>query len=114
MKKVLKNDTYIALVYTLLLLIYFNKVFFSSDYIVFGTDALDGYAITSYVRDMVLLNKQYPLWIPVHFSGLVHIDAVLLTINLFNILNYVLPLTVAYNIFMIIHFFFAGFFTYLF
>ena len=114
MKKVLKNDTYIALVYTLLLLVFFNKVFFSSDYIVFGTDALDGYAITSYVRDMVLLNKQYPLWIPVHFSGLVHIDAVLLTINLFNILNYVLPLTVAYNIFMIIHFFFAGFFTYLF
>ncbi|MDT8318435.1 MAG: YfhO family protein [bacterium] len=105
----------IACIYFILLLFFFHKVLIHPDWIVFGTDAMDRVSITAYIRDMVLNNGQFPLWIPAHFSGLPHIDAThSIQFNIYCLMYYIMPLPLAFNLFMIAHFFFAGFFTYIF
>lgn len=109
------GNYFIALLYLLLTILFFYKVFIHPDWVVFGTDAMDRVSITAYIRDMALNNGQFPLWIPAHFSGLPHIDAThSIQFNIFCLLYYIMPLPLAFNLFMIAHFFFAGFFTYVF
>lgn len=109
------SNRFIALLYICLTFVFFYKVFVNPDWIVFGTDTMDRYSFSNFVRETVLKDGQYPLWASVHFSGIPHIDAPhALYSNIFCFLYYILPLPLAFNLFMIIHFFFAGFFTYIF
>lgn len=112
---IIEKNSFIALIYLGLLLLFFHKVFIHPDWIVYGTDTMDRVSITAYIRDMALNNGEFPLWIPAHFSGLPHIDAThSIQFNIFCLFYYIMPLPLAFNIFMIAHFFFAGFFTYVF
>lgn len=113
--KLPKSNFSIASIYFILVIIFFYKLFLHPDFIVFGTDATDRFSITNYIRNVALEYGSFPLWIPVHFSGLPNIDAThSIQLNLFCFLYYILPLPLAFNLFMYIHFFFAGFFMYLF
>jgi len=115
LKNIFSNKSFIAFIYLLLLLIFFRKVFIEPDYIVFGTDAIGHFNITNYLRELIHKNWQYPLWIPVHFGGMPHFDATLATnVNFFALIYYVFPLTLAFNLYMVLHFWFAGYFTFLF
>ena len=110
-----KKDLFILLLYILSVLLFFHKLLVHPDWVLFGTDFMDQYASTKSIRDTVLNQKQYPLWITDHFSGMPHIDAThTLHLNIFCMLYYILPLPLAFTLFFSIHFLFAGFFTYIF
>lgn len=113
--KFISSDLFIAFIYLTLCFAFFHKVFIHPDWIVFGTDTLGRYTWTNFMRETVLNDGQFPLWASVHFSGLPHIEVPhTIYASIFCIFYYIFPLPLAFNLFMIIHFFFAGFFTYIF